>query len=416
MFEKIFSYPAVLRRHCEGPLASERLAYLKYLHDRGAALGTLLRQARYCLRVAREIQHWPRDHRFSDAELEAIAASWAARRVAQRRAAAPRWPQEQFRSVACSFLGWLGRLAHCSDQPASPYDALVEDFLQVDCQARGLAPATRKNRSWHIRRFLFYLDQQGHSLERLTPAHLDAYLQHLGQTWSRVSLSSTARALRAWFRHCEIRGKTRAGLADSILVPRIYQHEGLPLGPTWEQVKGLIPDPRADQPAPLRDRAILLLLAIYGWRSGEVRRLQLDDIDWKRDRLGVVRSKSGRREWLPLEPHTGNAIARYLRQARPKCDTRCVFVTLKAPFRPLSGGAVYHLVSRRLLPVVGPEKRRSPHALRHACARRLVDAGLSLKEIGDHLGHRSPDATRIYAKVDLTSLRRVAMEDLGGLL
>ncbi len=54
-------------------------------------------------------------------------------------------------------------------------------------------------------------------------------------------------------------------------------------------------------------------------------------------------------------------------------------------------------------------------ALRHACARRLVDAGLSLKEIGDHLGHRSPDATRMYAKVDLASLRLVAMEDLGGL-
>jgi hypothetical protein len=45
----------------------------------------------------------------------------------------------------------------------------------------------------------------------------------------------------------------------------------------------------------------------------------------------------------------------------------------------------------------------------------MVDAGLSLKQIGDHLGHRSPEATRLYAKVDLGSLRLVAMEDLGGL-
>jgi integrase/recombinase XerD len=91
-------------------------------------------------------------------------------------------------------------------------------------------------------------------------------------------------------------------------------------------------------------------------------------------------------------------------------------VTLNAPFRSLSTGGLYNLVSRRLLPVAGPGKSRGPHALRHACARRLVNAGLSLKEIGDHLGHRSPDSTRIYAKVDLTSLRLVAMEDLGGLL
>jgi hypothetical protein len=41
---------------------------------------------------------------------------------------------------------------------------------------------------------------------------------------------------------------------------------------------------------------------------------------------------------------------------------------------------------------------------------------LSLKEIGDHLGHQSPDATRLYAKVDLTALRAVADFHLEGLL
>ena len=83
---------------------------------------------------------------------------------------------------------------------------------------------------------------------------------------------------------------------------------------------------------------------------------------------------------------------------------------------PLGRCSLPCLVSHRFWPVAGPGKGRGPHALRHACARRLVDAGLSLKEIGDHLGHQSPDSTRIYAKVDLTSLRLVAMEDLGGLL
>jgi integrase/recombinase XerD len=206
------------------------------------------------------------------------------------------------------------------------------------------------------------------------------------------------------------------GLADSILTPRIYRDERLPLGPTWEQVKSIIPDSRGDKLSQLRDRAILLLLAVYGLRSGEVRCLQLGDIDWKKERLRVVRSKGGRRELLPLEPRTGNAIARYLRQGRPRCESRCVFVTLKAPFRPLSAGALYDVVNHRLLPVAGTGKGRGPHALRHACARRLVDAGLSLKQIGDQLGHRSPDSTRIYAKVNLAALRLVAMEDLGGLM
>ena len=54
--------------------------------------------------------------------------------------------------------------------------------------------------------------------------------------------------------------------------------------------------------------------------------------------------------------------------------------------------------------------------LRHACATHLLEQGLSLKEIGDHLGHRHPDTTRIYAKVDLARLRQVADFDLGGVL
>ena len=56
-----------------------------------------------------------------------------------------------------------------------------------------------------------------------------------------------------------------------------------------------------------------------------------------------------------------------------------------------------------------------PHTLRHACATHLLARGLSLKEIGDHLGHRSPETTRIYAKVDLVGLRAVGDFDLEGL-
>jgi integrase len=100
---------------------------------------------------------------------------------------------------------------------------------------------------------------------------------------------------------------------------------------------------------------------------------------------------------------------------RPRCTRREIFLTFKAPFRRLSQGALYHLVSKRLGVLGIHVPRRGPHSLRHACAGRLVAEGFSLKEIGDHLGHRSAYATRIYAKVDLVGLREVANFDLGGL-
>jgi integrase len=150
-------------------------------------------------------------------------------------------------------------------------------------------------------------------------------------------------------------------------------------------------------------------------RSGELRRLLLEDIDWKKETIRIVRSKSGRQDTYPLDVTVGNAIARYLRHGRPRSDNRVLFLTMHAPFRPLSPGALACIVRYRLSRVVLTRKGLGPHALRHACARHLVDAGLTLKEIGDHLGHHCPESTRIYTKVDLTALRLVALEDLGSL-
>jgi site-specific recombinase XerD len=244
---------------------------------------------------------------------------------------------------------------------------------------------------------------------------VDAYFQHVAQRWSRNSLRTCAKMLRAWFAHCEKRGWGRAGLGRTILLPRLYQHEGLPIGPTWEEVGRMLEGTAGNAPASLRDHALILLLSVYGLRSGEVRRLQLDDIDWTRGRMLIVRSKSGQKQSLPLDPQVGNAIVRYLCHGRPKHDSRAVFLRLRAPHGPLSTGGLYNVVHRHLSKVSCPPKGRGPHALRHACARHLLEGGRSLKEVGDHLGHRNPDATRFYVKVNLSSLRTVAFDDLGGL-
>jgi len=255
------------------------------------------------------------------------------------------------------------------------------------------------------------------ALGDVEPHHIDAYVHHMAPRWSRTSLRTSAKMLRAWFAHCEGHGWVRPGLAAATLLPRIYRHEGLPLGPTWDAVGRMLAKTAGAGPTQRRDHAILQVLAVYGLRSGEVRRLALEDLDWQRDRLRVVRSKSARAETLPLEPSVGNAIARYLRHGRPPSTSRIVFLTVRAPYRPLSAGGLYDIVRRHLSGADAPRKGRGPHGLRHACARHLVESGRSLKEVGDHLGHHSPDATRIYAKVALASLRRVALadRDLGAL-
>ncbi|MCP3880479.1 MAG: tyrosine-type recombinase/integrase [Sulfitobacter sp.] len=416
MFETLFKCPGALRRHREGPLAAERAAYLNEQAAQGMARGTILRRSSYCLCVAIELQRWPPDRCYNEDEVEALADAWAEKRFSCGRASSPRWPKEHFRFVATDFLQSLGRLCPTPTQEAGHYEVELDEFIASQRVSRWQSKATCRSARWQITRFLDYLDHRGVSLGDVEPIDVDAFFEHMSQRWGRNSLCASAKMLRSWFGYCETRGWVRTRLSEAILLPRIYSHAGLPLGPTWDAVGRMLAETNGDDPASIRDHAIILLLSVYGLRSGEVRRLCLDDIDWSHDRIRFIRSKSRRKESAPLEPRVGNAIARYLRYSRPKTNSRVVFLTLLAPYRPLSTGGLYGVVERHLSKNGLPKKGRGPHGLRHACARHLLESGRSFKEVGDHLGHRSPDATRFYAKVDLVSLRKVALDDLGGLI
>ena len=89
---------------------------------------------------------------------------------------------------------------------------------------------------------------------------------------------------------------------------------------------------------------------------------------------------------------------------------------MRAPIRPLSRRTLGKIVKDRLARIGIVTGKRGTHALRHAAAQHLLDHGMSMKAIGDFLGHRDPASTAIYAKVNLSALREVANFDLGGLV
>ena len=188
------------------------------------------------------------------------------------------------------------------------------------------------------------------------------------------------------------------------------------MGPTWEEVQQLIASTIGNRAVDIRDHAILLLLAVYGLHRGEVARLHLDDVDWEGEALHVARPKQRCTQHYPLIASAGNAILRYLKEARPRCAHRELFLTLHAPVRTLLPASITQIVHSRLAALGVSIPRRGAHCLRHACARHLLAGGFSLKQIGDQLGHRSASATLHYAKVDLDGLRQVAEFDLEGLL
>jgi site-specific recombinase XerD len=111
---------------------------------------------------------------------------------------------------------------------------------------------------------------------------------------------------------------------------------------------------------------------------------------------------------MPLPAVTGEAIAAYLKDERPKTSNRAVFVRNVAPRDEPIGPDLVRKTIRLAFSRAGLPYTRS-HLLRHTMANRLLAGGASLKEVADMLRHRSLNTTMIYAKLDSRNLVEIAM-------
>jgi integrase/recombinase XerD len=411
MFEVLLKRPSAIARYRSAPLLKERLRYLAHCEQIGIKPETLRRIAAHQLNLVR-VLHLQDDDGLTRHKIEAGFRQWSS---AEERKSRPRSRRRFFCHVErwFRFLGWLeepeaARHTHARE---------VATFAASMSSERGWSDATIEGCRRTVDCFFVWLDARGVDLASIGITTIDqAISRYHARGYSRSTIHLYAQQLRTFFRFAEQQGWCRSGLADGIMPPRRYPGESIPKGLNRDEVIRLLATTDGDRPFDIRARAILMLLITYGLRAGEVSSLRLDDIDWEQEMLRVRCPKPGRTHLYPLSRSVGQAILRYLREVRPVQSERKLFLTLKAPIKPLSRGVVKGIVCVRLdhLGVTG--KRRGPHALRHAAAQHLLDCGLSMKAIGDYLGHRSVAATSVYAKVQIDVLREVAAIDLEGLL
>jgi site-specific recombinase XerD len=311
----------------------------------GIARTTLLRVANELLVVARWMD-LSDDRPITHQDIGAVAWRWAHHQQQRGRADGDRWSRRHFVDVATAWLRFLGRLVELPNDDPGVFAAEVEDFAAHLLNERGLALTSVQNRRWHVERFLGAVCRNKSAIGDIVIDEIDAFLGAKGEEgWCRVSVAASAGALRSFFRHAEMRGWCRLGVAAAIDGPRLFKHEGLPSGPAWTDVQRLIDGAGDTDPHDIRDRAILMLLAVYGLRSGEVRRLRIEDLDWNKEAIRIERSKQRRIQYYPLVTSVGDAVLQYLQHGRPRCTHRELFLTLRAPVRSLSAGAMWSAVA-----------------------------------------------------------------------
>lgn len=413
MYETLFKRQVVLARYREGAYAEAREQFVEDCAKRGYRHRTLVKIAWILMAVIPDLDLG--NGRVSRKDVEHAVDS--RRHFARRPEGAT--DAESSRETFLHFVtAWLRSMDLFAEAKVEHrFGDRVDAFVAYMRDERGLSPATISTRIQQLSWFLDGLQPPRDSVAGITIADIDVFIaKKHDEGWSRTSLCKLADSLRSFFKFAGAREWCTCGLAAAIASPRLYVREGIPEGPAWEDVQRLLAESRDDSPASIRDYAIFVLLAQYGFRRGEVAMLRLDDLDWERETIWVRRPKQRRTQKYPLLPAVGDAILRYLREVRPRCGYRELFLALQGPNRPLSAASISAAVRGRLTALGIKSSKSGAHCLRHACAEHLLAAGFSLKQIGDHLGHRSANATAAYAKVDIVGLRQVAEIELGRLL
>ena len=315
-------------------------------------------------------------------------------------------------------LAWLRQkgtiretLAPIVNTPAKQWEDKFTLYLQ---QERGLAPGTIEYYRGFTRRFLVQHVGDGRiDLSQLRPADVVNFVRKQAALQPKRAKMMTT-ALRAFLTYLQYLGEITADLSAAVPTVANWSMSSIPRALPSKQVKLALSYCNRKTAIGRRDYAILLLLARLGLRAGEIASLTLDDIDWEAGRVRI-RGKGDRWSELPLTPDIGAAIAAYLRNGRPRASSRLVFLRGSAPVGGFSNHSAVGSIVKHALARAGIQSpHRGAHQLRHALAVQMLGRGASLAEIGELLRHRSPRTTAIYAKVDLTALRPLALPWPGG--
>jgi integrase/recombinase XerD len=406
----IIDCQVVLSRAPEGPLVSHIRPFARSLSKQGYSLYSIHQH----VWLAACFSRWLKQQGVA---LRSITSDHPPRYLRYRaRHARPRRDDAAALRHLLDFLRCEGVIpAEKMSCPLTPAERCMQGYEHHLRETRGLASATITNYVPFIRSFLEDRFGDGPvNLAHLCASDVVRFVQRQAPRLRQKRAKLLTTALRSFLQYARYLGKAKLDLAAAVPAVANWSMTSIPRAIAAEQVRQLLASIDRCTAIGSRDFAILLLLARLGLRSGEVTFLELDDIDWNGGKLSV-RGKSGLRSDLPLPKEVGKAIAAYLRYGRPQSTSRRVFLRAKAPIRGFRGPCgIGSMVRHRLLRAGLDAPTYGAHQFRHGLATELLRQGASLGEIGELLGHRSPETTKIYAKVDLDALRTLALPWPGG--
>ena len=287
------------------------------------------------------------------------------------------------------------------------------DFKKYCEEKRYLSPHTVNEYVRQVGLFLDFLGRRDvKNFNQIHPEDLSDFVYSLSR-YSRKTVAATVSSVRMYLRFLFFTHRLNQDLSSSL--PGVFSPQRASIPSVWDEglLAQLLDKIDRHSPRGKRDYAILLLACRLGVRSGDIKALALDHIDWAAETITFTQAKTKLPLRLPLTEEVGNALIDYIQSVRPITQCREVFFTLKPPFRPFTKNAqLSHIVSywKELAGIhFRTPQRHGLHSLRHSLATRLLEDDVPFSVIADILGHASMNSTMIYAKASVESLRQVAL-------
>lgn len=407
MLEQLFPLERSRQRLLLGPMGPYIEALVARLSEMGYAEG----YTKSLVRLANSLGEWLEDH--GKSPIEAGKAEIEAYIATQSRNAAGRLP-DWVRGIRRLPIIMAPFGVLCHPDPPTFADPILGRFAAYLKNAVGVTPHTVKSYCTYLRPLVLGVCHNGPpQWSQVDAAYVAAFVLKYAAR-PNATRPRIVSATRTFLRFLVAEREVPPSLLRAIPNIRRPWESGIPRFLSAEELDRVLQACQSEDNGSIRDRAFIALLARLGVRSGELRHLVLEDIDWSAGVMHIQKSKSGLGRTLPIPADAGALLAEYLQSGRPKSASREVFLSAHPPHNRFHAATASSLVHAFLKRIGLDHLGRGSHCFRHTAATHMVRNGADLKDVADVLGHRSIRSTQIYVKVDEPSLKQVALPWMGG--
>ena len=309
----------------------------------------------------------------------------------------------------CRYLVKQKKILAPVEKEKYPLPTVYEQYLNYYKTTRQAGNRRLKSIERILSVFHDYLEKEKIKLAMLTIEQIDAFFADFNRNFTAATCQVYRSIVRGFLSYLfHQRQILKRDLAPLVVGAHMFAQAKPPTFLRADELKKLFDNINLSSQSGLRTYAMLQLAYTLGLRPIEICQITLDNISFRKAELNINWRKCHNPLKLPLAEVTIKAIAAYIIGARPQSGLRTMFLSLMPPYGPITPTTVTHHFKVHMQKV---NPAASVYWLRHTYAQNLLQAGVSLFEIKELLGHDSIEATRKYLLIHIKLMREVLFDE-----